>query len=217
MIVGDRVRTQPLALEAGVACLIVDRRASRRARRGRERAEPEMPRSSSPARHLRGGAPRLARARRGRPHGHRRARPRARHAALRGGRGPPRVAHREAVVVDERRVRSASSRAPISRAEVAVEWCSSTTTRSPQSAAGIEDASVVEIVDHHRVGDIQSARPDPVPEPAGRLDSDDRRDALRGPRRRDTRAARRHPARGGADRHRAAEVADHDRRRSGGR
>ena len=28
-----------------------------------------------------------------------------------------------------------------------------------QSAEGIEDASVVEIVDHHRVGDIQTARP----------------------------------------------------------
>ena len=86
--------------------------------------------------------------------------------------------------------------------------------REPRSRrAGIEDASVVEIVDHHRVGDIQTSGTDAVPQPAGGSTA--------------TIVATRYeqlgveipapiagdPALGGAHRHGAAQVADHDRHR----
>jgi len=67
--------------------------------------------------------------------------------------------HREAVVVDERaRVVGILTRTDVARAarrRVALV----DHNEVAQSAPGIEEATVVEIVDHHRVGDIQSAGP----------------------------------------------------------
>jgi manganese-dependent inorganic pyrophosphatase len=67
--------------------------------------------------------------------------------------------HREAVVTDEHgRVVGILTRTDVARGArrrvVLVDH-----NEAAQSAAGIEDAAVVEIVDHHRVGDIQSAGP----------------------------------------------------------
>ena len=96
-------------------------RSRARARRGAHRHA---------ARHLLGGAARLARARGRRPDGHRRAHRRARDAAFRGCRGP----HREPAPRGGRRrrctvVSSASSRARTSREARVAASCSSTTTR----------------------------------------------------------------------------------------
>ncbi len=68
-------------------------------------------------------------------------------------------AHREAIVADgEGRVTGILTRTDVARGArrrvVLVDH-----NEMAQSAAGIEDASVVEIVDHHRVGDIQTAGP----------------------------------------------------------
>ena len=68
-------------------------------------------------------------------------------------------AHREAVVTDDAgRVIGILTRTDLARGTrrrvVLVDH-----NEVAQSAAGIEDAAVVEIVDHHRVGDIQSAGP----------------------------------------------------------
>ena len=67
--------------------------------------------------------------------------------------------HREAVVVDDDgRVVGILTRTDVARGtrrRVALV----DHNEAAQSAAGIEDAAVVEIVDHHRVGDIQSAGP----------------------------------------------------------
>jgi len=67
--------------------------------------------------------------------------------------------HREAMVCDEeRRVVGILTRTDVARGArrrvVLVDH-----NEAAQSALGIEDASVVEIVDHHRVGDIQTAGP----------------------------------------------------------
>jgi len=67
--------------------------------------------------------------------------------------------HREAVVVDaERKLLGVLSRTNIARGMrrrvILVDH-----NEVSQSALGIEDASVVEIVDHHRVGDVQSNGP----------------------------------------------------------
>lgn len=67
--------------------------------------------------------------------------------------------HREAMVCDEeRRVVGILTRTDVARGArrrvVLVDH-----NEAAQSAAGIEDASVVEIVDHHRVGDVQTAGP----------------------------------------------------------
>ena len=67
--------------------------------------------------------------------------------------------HREAVVTDEDgRVVGILTRTDVARGAkrrvVLVDH-----NEAAQSAPGIEDASVVEIVDHHRVGDVQSAGP----------------------------------------------------------
>jgi manganese-dependent inorganic pyrophosphatase len=68
-------------------------------------------------------------------------------------------AHREAAVVDESgRVVGILTRTDVARQTrrrvVLVDH-----NEAAQSAPGIQDAAVVEIVDHHRVGDIQSAGP----------------------------------------------------------
>jgi manganese-dependent inorganic pyrophosphatase len=68
-------------------------------------------------------------------------------------------AHREAVVVDERgHVVGILTRTDMARGArrrvVLVDH-----NESAQSAVGIESAAVVEIVDHHRVGDVQSSGP----------------------------------------------------------
>jgi len=67
--------------------------------------------------------------------------------------------HREAVVVDsERKLLGVLTRTNIARGMkrrvILVDH-----NEVSQSAVGIEDASVVEIVDHHRVGDIQTTGP----------------------------------------------------------
>jgi manganese-dependent inorganic pyrophosphatase len=68
-------------------------------------------------------------------------------------------AHREAVVIDaRRRLAGILTRTNVARGArrrvILVDH-----NEVAQSAAGIEDASVVEIVDHHRVGDVQTATP----------------------------------------------------------
>jgi len=68
-------------------------------------------------------------------------------------------AHREAVVVDDaEKVVGILTRTDVARGTrrrvVLVDH-----NEAAQSAAGIEDAAVVEIVDHHRVGDIQTSGP----------------------------------------------------------
>ena len=67
--------------------------------------------------------------------------------------------HREAVVTDEHgRVVGILTRTDVARgARRRVALVDH--NEAAQSAVGIEDAAVVEIVDHHRVGDIQSAGP----------------------------------------------------------
>jgi manganese-dependent inorganic pyrophosphatase len=67
--------------------------------------------------------------------------------------------HREAVVTDEHgRVAGILTRTDVARgARRRVALVDH--NEAAQSAIGIEDAAVVEIVDHHRVGDIQSAGP----------------------------------------------------------
>ena len=130
VIVGDRLRTQPLALEAGAACLVstggyvpatTSRARARRAVRPHRHA----------ARHLHRRAPRLACARRRRPDGHRRAHGRPGDAARRGRRGPHRVPPARGCRRPTKPAGwSASSRAPTSRAARGAGSCSSTTTRS---------------------------------------------------------------------------------------
>ena len=85
---------------------------------------------------------------------------------------------------------------------------------SAQSAAGIEDAAVVEIVDHHRVGDVQTSAPVmflnmPVGATATIVATRYEQLGVEIPE-----ADRGHPPLGGADRHRSAEVADNHRPRS---
>ena len=159
LIVGDRVRTQPMALEAGVACLIVT---------GGVHPAPEVLELAAEK-----GAAVLVTA----------------HDTYSAARlvslahavgdlmetdalhlGPETLLseaaedllgslHREAIVVDdEGRSIGILTRTNIARGirrrVVLVDH-----NEMSQSAAGIEEASVVEIVDHHRVGDIQTAGP----------------------------------------------------------
>ncbi len=159
LIVGNRVRTQPLALEAGVACLIVT---------GGHRPAPEVLELAAEK-----GAAVLVTARD--------TYSAARLVSLAHAVGdlmetdalylsPETLLseaaedllgshHREAVVLDDDGhcsgilTRTNIARG-IRRRVVLVDH-----NEASQSAAGIEDASVVEIVDHHRVGDIQTAGP----------------------------------------------------------
>lgn len=159
LIVGNRVRTQPLVLDAGVACLVVT---------GGVRPAPAVVEAASE----RGAAIILT--------------PRdtfssARLVSLAHAVGdlmetdaltvsPDMLlaeaaedllgsVHREAVVIDDEGgcagilTRTDIARG-IRRRVVLVDH-----NEASQSAAGIEDASVIEIVDHHRVGDIQTPGP----------------------------------------------------------
>lgn len=159
LIVGDRVRTQPMAIEAGVACLVVTAGA-------RPAAEVvELARARGTAlivtRHDSYSAARLIS---------------LAHAvgdlmevdALRVS--PETLlneaaedllasSHREAIVVaDDGGCAGILTRTNIARGirrrVILVDH-----NEMSQSAQGIEDAEVVEIVDHHRVGDIQTAGP----------------------------------------------------------
>ncbi|MGB4580680.1 MAG: putative manganese-dependent inorganic diphosphatase [Coriobacteriia bacterium] len=159
LIVGDRLRTQPQALEAGAACLIIS-----------GGSEPDS------------GVLELADARGAAiissPHDT--------YATARlvnlghsvGGLmdaspllvGPDALlaevaedlmdsAHREAVVVDEQgRIEGILTRTNLARGfrrrVILLDH-----NELSQSAPGVEDASIVEIVDHHRVGDVQTAGP----------------------------------------------------------
>jgi hypothetical protein len=159
LIVGDRVRTQPMALEAGVACLIVttgtrpsddviDLARRKGCRAGANRSG-----------HLLGGAARLARSCGGRPDGDRGSACRPRHPACRGCRGParqysPRGRGHRCRRARHRHPHPHKRGAGLRRRVVLVDH-----NESSQSALGIEDAEVVEIVDHHRVGDIETAGP----------------------------------------------------------
>lgn len=159
LIVGDRRRTQPMALEAGVACLVVT-----------TGSEPDADVLATAQ--ARGAAVIVT------PHDTYSA---ARLVSLATAVGdvmdtdvlfvgPDTLlseatedlfasVHREAVVVDaEKRCLGVLTRTDLARGirkrVVLVDH-----NESSQSAAGIEEASVVEIVDHHRVGDIQTAGP----------------------------------------------------------
>lgn len=159
LIVGDRVRTQPMALDAGVACLVIT---------GGAKPDPEVLETAADrgaaiitTHHDTFAAARLVNL------AHR-------VADLMDANvfyvepdtllseavedlfaGP----HREAVVVDaQRRLLGLLTRTNIARGTkrrvILVDH-----NEVSQSALGIEDAAVVEIVDHHRVGDVQTTGP----------------------------------------------------------
>lgn len=159
LIVGDRVRTQPQALEAGAACLIISGGSQPdddvlELAEARGAAIISSPHDTyATARlvnlgHSVGGlmdpAPLLV--------------------------GPDALlaevaedlmdsAHREAVVVDEDgRLEGILTRTNLARGfrrrVILLDH-----NELSQSAPGVEDASVIEIVDHHRVGDVQTAAP----------------------------------------------------------
>jgi manganese-dependent inorganic pyrophosphatase len=159
LIVGDRVRTQPMALEAGVACLVVTSGAqpadavieSARSRGIALITTQHDTYSSARLVSLAQAVGDLMET-----------------DALRVG--PETLlseaaedllasVHREAVVVNDAGgcegilTRTDIARG-IRRRVVLVDH-----NEAAQSAAGIEDASVIEIVDHHRVGDIQTPGP----------------------------------------------------------
>lgn len=159
LIVGDRVRTQPMALEAGVACLVVTGGSAPAAgvvelarRRGIALISTQRDTYSS-ARLVS-----LAQA----------VGDLMETDALRVG--PDMLlaeaaedllasVHRESIVVDDAgRCEGMLTRTDIARGirrrVVLVDH-----NEASQSAFGIEDASVIEIVDHHRVGDIQTSGP----------------------------------------------------------
>ncbi|MBN2248087.1 MAG: putative manganese-dependent inorganic diphosphatase [Coriobacteriia bacterium] len=159
LIVGDRVRTQPLALEAGAACLIVTG--------GSEPGEVVLERArelgaaivSSP--HDTYATARLVNL------GH----------SVGGVMDPSPLLvdpdalmaevaedlidspHREAIVVDhDSRLLGILTRSNLARG-VRRRVILLDHNEASQSAPGIEEAAVIEIVDHHRVGDIQTASP----------------------------------------------------------
>ncbi len=159
LIVGDRVRTQPRALEAGAACLIISGGAEPESgvvALARERGAAII---SSP--HDTYATARLVNL------GH----------SVSGVMdttplmvGPDALlaevaedlvesTHREALVVDDdRRLLGMLTRTNLARGlrrrVILLDH-----NELSQSAVGVEDATVVEIVDHHRVGDVQSSMP----------------------------------------------------------
>lgn len=159
LIVGDRQRTQPRALEAGACCLVITggfEPETEAVELARERGAAII---SSPhntyatARlvnlaHSVGGlmdtAPLLVS-------------PDALLAEV--AEDLMESAHREALVVDEdRRLEGILTRTNLARGfrrrVVLLDH-----NEIAQSAPGVEDAAVIEIVDHHRVGDVQTAAP----------------------------------------------------------
>lgn len=159
LIVGDRKRTQPLALEAGVACLVVTggktpEPAVLEAARARGAAVVVTPHDTFAAARL---------ADLSRPV----------HTVLDATVplvGPEDLveeiaedllasAHREAVVVDGNgALLGVVTRTDLVRGRrrrvVLVDH-----NETAQSAPGIEQAQVVEVIDHHRIGDVQTAQP----------------------------------------------------------
>lgn len=159
LIVGDRLRTQPLALEAGACCLVItggfapEPGVLERARRCGAAIISSPHNTYATARlvnlaHSVGGlmdpAPLLV--------------------------GPEALLaevtedlmdspHREALVVDDhRRLIGVLTRSNLARGArrrvILLDH-----NELAQSAPGVEDASVIEIIDHHRVGDVQTAAP----------------------------------------------------------
>lgn len=159
LIVGDRRRTQPLALEAGVACLVVtggsvpaeevlalarERGAAVVASPHDTYATARLVNLSHAVAQVMDASPLLV--------------------------GPDELlaevtddlvesVHREALVVDDdRRLVGILTRTNVARGHrrrvILLDH-----NELSQSAPGVEEAAVVEIVDHHRVGDVQTAAP----------------------------------------------------------
>ncbi|MHB1324086.1 MAG: putative manganese-dependent inorganic diphosphatase [Coriobacteriia bacterium] len=159
LVVGDRLRTQPRALEAGVRCLVITggfepERGVRELARGKGASIISSPHNTyATARlmnlaHSVGGlmdtSPLLVGP-----------------EALLGEVAEDLMesAHREALVVDdERRLVGILTRSNLARGfrrrVVLLDH-----NEVAQSAPGVESAAVVEIVDHHRVGDVQTPGP----------------------------------------------------------
>ncbi len=159
LIVGDRVRTQPMALEAGAACLIVT---------GGAEPTPEVIELAASKRaallvtaHDTYSAARLVSLAQAVGDLMETDALQMRPDTLLSEAAEDLLSsvHREAVVVDDDGgcagilTRTNIARG-IKRRVVLVDH-----NEAAQSAAGIEDAAVVEIVDHHRVGDIQTSGP----------------------------------------------------------
>ena len=159
LIVGDRRRTQPLAIEAGAACLIVT---------GGTSPDPDV-RELAAARgcaiisspHDTYATARLVNL------GHTVSRVMDRAPLLVGpdmllsevAEDLMESTHREALVVDEdNRLTGILTRSNLARGVRRRVVLLDHNERS-QSAPGIEEAAVVEIVDHHRVGDVQTSGP----------------------------------------------------------
>ena len=125
------------------------------------------------------------------------------------------VDYRAAVAVDgaapaDRR----SSPAPSSSRPSRAACCSSTTPSRPRASSGVEQAEIVEILDHHHIGSIETHDPGARDVRPGRLDRDARRRALP-PERDGADAARRRSLLLGAVAlgHRDPQLADDDRAR----
>ena len=220
LIVGDRVRTQPLALEAGVACLIVTGGLATGARGARRWPPRRAPRSrrrrATPTRRRASCRSRTPWATSWRPTRCTWAPTRCSSEAAEDLLGSHhREAHRASTT-------TASCVGILTRTNIARGHPSPVVlvdhNEASQSAAGIEEASVVEIVDHHRVGDIQTAGPIlflnlPVGSTATIVATRYATLGVEVPP-----AGRGHTARRRPHRHRAAEVAhDHAARPRGGR
>lgn len=159
VIVGDRVRTQPLAIEAGAACLLVTNGAvpvPAAIEAARERGAAIVVTD-----HDTHGASRLVE---------------LAHAVAEVMGSYPVTAHGDdllaevagpildspvrtaPVVDDDGHLIGVVTRTDLARAR-AREVILVDHNETAQSVAGIEDASVIEVVDHHRIGDVQTAGP----------------------------------------------------------
>lgn len=159
IVLGDRVRTQPMALEAGAACLVVtggfspsdDVLAEARARGAAVISTPH---------HTHAAARRIELARSAEQVMDRSVMLVEPDALLSdAAEDLLGSVQREAVVVDAGgRIEGILTRTNVARGlrrrVVLVDH-----NELAQSAPGVEDAQVVEIVDHHRVGDVQTAGP----------------------------------------------------------
>ncbi|MBE0476479.1 MAG: putative manganese-dependent inorganic diphosphatase [Coriobacteriia bacterium] len=159
LIVGDRVRTQPMALEAGVACLIVTggfqpEPAALEIARGTGAAVLATPNDTYATARLINLSRRCGEVMDT-------SVPFVQPGTLLTEAAEDLFAspHREAVVVDERGAPAGIlTRTDLARGTrrrvVLVDH-----NEYAQSAPGLEEAAVVEIVDHHRVGDVQTSGP----------------------------------------------------------